>query len=155
MGIPVHRRFENAIEEVKYVNSNLMYVTLELGKETTHQHTKYNQTKRREREQLFDKLQEIVDRLPNNNKVFLMGDFNLKICNDIIPGIMPKFNEEIIKENGNMLLARAHTMNYELTICTSTTIINKNTHSLRQEVNTQPLTISSLTERWIPVKYLT
>lgn len=33
-----------------------------------------------------------------------MGDFNFRIGNNIIPSIKQRFNEEILNENGEMLI---------------------------------------------------
>lgn len=60
---------------------------------------------REEREEFFDQLQSVIDQLPINEKVFIMGDFNARIGNNTVPSVMQKYNEEIINNNGEMLIA--------------------------------------------------
>lgn len=61
-------------------------------------------TKRLEEgEQFFDTLQKMLKTLPNNDNIFIMSDFNPRVGNHIIPGVMERFNEEVIDGNGNML----------------------------------------------------
>lgn len=107
VGILMHEKFQTLLDDITYVHQNLMYITLNIEKEKHHFISIYapDITKsREEREQFFDQLQETLGILPNNDKIFIMGDFNSRIGNQVIPGVMQRYNEEISNENGNMLL---------------------------------------------------
>lgn len=107
VGILMHEKFETMVDDITYVNQNLMYITLNIEKEKHHFISIYAPDitrSREEREQFFDQLQETLRMLPNNDKIFIMGDFNSRIGNQVIPGVMQRYNEEISNENGNMLL---------------------------------------------------
>lgn len=85
-----------------------MYITIQAGRERIHIMSIYapdiNKPKE-ERDSFFDTLQETLDHIPTEDKVFMMGDFNSRIGNSSIPGVMHKFNEETLNENGNILIA--------------------------------------------------
>ncbi|XP_057671223.1 uncharacterized protein LOC130902950 [Diorhabda carinulata] len=57
-----------------------------------------------EREAFFDALQATLDKITSKDKVFIMGDFNSRIGNTVIPGIMHSFNEEAVNDNGDILI---------------------------------------------------
>lgn len=107
VGILIHEKFRDLIEKVEYVNQYLMYITIKLTSDRVHMVSVYADMNkpRDEREHFFDELQEVLERLPNRNNIFLMGDFNSRIGNNHILGVMQRFNEETRNENGDMLIS--------------------------------------------------
>ncbi|XP_045466615.1 craniofacial development protein 2-like [Harmonia axyridis] len=107
VGILVHRKFKDNIVDARYLNSHIMYVTLKLGIEVLYMISVYcpdiNKPKA-ERSCFFEELQEVLDSLPKKSKVFIIGDLNSRIGNTIIPGVMQRFNEDVLNDNGEMLI---------------------------------------------------
>lgn len=107
VGILIHRKYENSIEGITYINENIMNVILKLNNGKIHFLSVYAldiSKSREEREKFFDQLQSAIDQLPINEKVFIMGDFNARTRNNTVPGNMQKFNEEVINNNGELLI---------------------------------------------------
>lgn len=107
VGILIHDKFEDHIDEVQYINSNIMYISLK--DETTRTYfisiyapdvNKPNE----ERTAFFEELQQVIDEIPKKSKIFIMGDFNSRIGNTVLPGVMQRFNEDVINNNGEMLI---------------------------------------------------
>ncbi|XP_065160319.1 craniofacial development protein 2-like [Atheta coriaria] len=55
------------------------------------------------REDFYDKLQEELDKINNNEAIIILGDLNARVGNRVIPGIKQRFNEEVENENGELL----------------------------------------------------
>lgn len=107
VGILLHDKFENNIEEVHYVNSNIMYISLKTKTERTYfisVHAPDISKPKEERISFFEELQQVLDEIPKNSKVFILGDLNSRIGNTAIPGVMQIFNENVTNNNGEMLI---------------------------------------------------
>jgi len=57
------------------------------------------------REIFFEELQDTVDKVSNNENIFILDDFNLRIRNTPISSITQQFSEDTINDNDNMLIA--------------------------------------------------
>ena len=103
----MHEKFENNIEDIHYVDEHLLHVILNFESKKLHIISIYapdiNKPKD-ERLLFFQNLQNTIDQVPNDEKCFIMGDTNARIGNNVIPGVMQRFNEDHINENGELLL---------------------------------------------------
>ncbi|XP_044749780.1 uncharacterized protein LOC123310377 [Coccinella septempunctata] len=107
VGLLVNERFEKDIKEVKYIDHNIMQMTVELANETTHFISVYapdSSKPQEEREEFFDILQHTLQRISSRDKVFIMGEFNSRVGNSVVPGVMHCFNEEYKNDNGDILI---------------------------------------------------
>ncbi|XP_056647282.1 craniofacial development protein 2-like [Diorhabda sublineata] len=103
VGLLVNKKFEKDIKEVQYISHSIIQITVELADECTHLLSIYApdvSKPKEEREAFFDALQAI----PSIDKVFIMGDFNSRIGNTVIPGIMHSFNEGAVNDNRDILI---------------------------------------------------
>ncbi|XP_057671207.1 craniofacial development protein 2-like [Diorhabda carinulata] len=107
VGLLVNKKFEKDIKEVQYISHSIIQITVELANERTHLLSIYAPDVRKpkeEREAFFDALQATLDKITSKDKVFIMGDFNSRIGNTVIPGIMHSFNEDAVNDNGDILI---------------------------------------------------
>jgi len=82
--IGVHQKFENIMDEIEYLNKNIIRITIKrnTGKMLFISIYALDISKlKEEREIFFEELQETIDKLTNNEKIFIMGDFNSRIGN--------------------------------------------------------------------------
>jgi len=87
----VYQKFENIIDEVKDINKNIIYITIKtnIGRISFISiYTADINKSKQKNEIFFEKFQDIVDKLSNNEKIFIRSDFNSRIGNTPIPGIM-------------------------------------------------------------------
>lgn len=54
-----------------------------------------------ERNNFFQNLQHILDKLPRQDEVILLGDFNARVGNEAVKGIKSIYNEETTKTGSN------------------------------------------------------
>lgn len=117
VAILIHKKFEELIDNVQYINDAIMQVTLNTERGTLNILSVYapdiNKTKE-DRENFYEKLEDTLNKIPPNEKTFVMGDFNARIGNTAVPGVMQRFNEDVINGNGEMLLTTC--AQYELRI---------------------------------------
>ncbi|XP_056641504.1 craniofacial development protein 2-like [Diorhabda sublineata] len=107
VGLLVNKKFEKDIKEVQYISHSIIQITVELANERTHLLSIYApdvSKPKEERKAFFDALQATLDKIPSKDKVFIMGDFNSRIGNTVILGIMHSFNEEAVNDNGDILI---------------------------------------------------
>ncbi|XP_056647272.1 craniofacial development protein 2-like [Diorhabda sublineata] len=107
VGLLVNKKFEKDIKEVQYISHSIIQIIVELANERTHLLSIYApdvSKPKEEREAFFDALQATSDKIPSKDKVFIMGDFNSRIGNTVIPGIMHSFNEGAVNDNGDILI---------------------------------------------------
>lgn len=62
-----------------------------------------------EKEQFYKELQKTINSFQNKDPVIILGDFNARIGNNIIPGTKQRFNEDVSKwtlDSGDRLIYR-------------------------------------------------
>lgn len=136
VGLLIHGKFENHIDNVEYVDHNIMYVTLKFNSERIHVISVYApdiNKPREEREYFFKSLHETLNQLPKQDKILVMGDLNSRIGNMPIPGIMQRHNKGAINDNGEMLI----------TLCSHNELRIKNTFFQNKEQYKYKFTNSS------------
>ncbi|XP_055385805.1 craniofacial development protein 2-like [Condylostylus longicornis] len=107
VGILIHKKFENSISDVKYVNDRLLMVTLNYGKSILHLISTYARDINKPAQEIDDfycKMQNLADSIRADEKLILLGDFNARIGDNVISGIKQRFNENVINENGEKLI---------------------------------------------------
>lgn len=50
------------------------------------------------------KFEAIINGVPKQDEIFIMGDFNARIGSEIIPGVKNRFNEDFKNEGGEQLI---------------------------------------------------
>lgn len=107
VGILIHRRLKDNIENVEYIDHNIILMTLNFRSDKTHVIGIYAPDTSKamdEREAFYQKLDETINTLDPKSKIFIIGDTNARIGNRAIPGIMNRFGEEAMNDNGHLLL---------------------------------------------------
>lgn len=56
------------------------------------------------RESFFGELEDIILSLPSRESIIVLGDFNARIGSEHVPGIMQRFNEEHLNNNGKLMI---------------------------------------------------
>jgi len=78
-GIGIYQKFENILDQVEYLNKNIMRIKTNIGR--IHFISIYasdmSKPKKGNRN-IFKKLQNAIDKFSNNEKIFIIGDFNSK-----------------------------------------------------------------------------
>ncbi|XP_015187256.1 PREDICTED: craniofacial development protein 2-like [Polistes dominula] len=59
---------------------------------------------KQEKEIFFNELKNIGESIPPRKSIVILGDFNARICNEQISGVMQRFNEHIINDNGKLMI---------------------------------------------------
>lgn len=107
VGLMIHEKFSNNIEEIEYVNERIILVTLKFPNATWYLLSVYapdiSKTKE-QRESFYEDLHNIISQIPQHSLLFLMGDLNARVGNKIIPNIKQRFNENVTNENGDLLI---------------------------------------------------
>jgi len=91
VGILIHQKFENIIDEIRYTNKNIIQIALKANNERTHFISVYApdiNKPREEKELFFEELQDTLDKISNKERIFIMDDLSSRIRNTPIPGVM-------------------------------------------------------------------
>jgi len=95
------------MDEIEYLNKNIIRITIKrnTGKMLFISIYALDISKlKEERKIFFEELQETrIDKLTNNEKIFIMDDFNSRSWKHPISNIMQQFNEDI-ERHGDILL---------------------------------------------------
>jgi hypothetical protein len=107
VGILLHEKYEDSIENIEYVNHRILKIALKIENTLTNIISVYapDITKPLEEiEEFYTQLEHIISEVPVSEKLIMLGDFNARIGNTIIPGIKQRFNESALNRNGEMLI---------------------------------------------------
>jgi len=107
VGMLIHEKYKQNIEDIKYVNHRILIVTLKTNNEEIYLLSIYApdiSKPKEEVEEFYNKLQQEIVVLDTNNKMIIMGDFNGRIGNNIIDGIKQRYNEDVTNESGELLI---------------------------------------------------
>lgn len=108
VGILINDKLVSYIENVEYLNERLLHVTMKFGMDRIHIVSCYApdiSKTRLEREKFFNDLQDLIRSIPVTRKIFIIGDLNARIGNQVIHGVMQKHNENELNDNGELLIA--------------------------------------------------
>lgn len=106
VGFLIHERWETNIEDIAYISHRILKVTFLLENNKLHMISVYAPDMGRpeqETDSFYDNLQEVIDELPRDEKVIVLGDLNARIGNEIVDGIKQRFNEDVTNCNGESL----------------------------------------------------
>ncbi|XP_044766150.1 craniofacial development protein 2-like [Coccinella septempunctata] len=107
VALMIHKKLTQNIRECKYVSSRIVATKLRSqGKKVNiiGVYSPENCKPEAERTSFYETLQETIDTIPRNETVILMGDFNARVGNTMIPGVKQRFNEDVTNENGELLI---------------------------------------------------
>ena len=107
VGLLIHKKYANNIDDIEYISERIIQVTL-----------KFPQTKwcllslyapaiskpKEQREELYEDLQNVIDQMPQDALLIMMGGMNARVGNMPVPGVKQRFNEEEINDNGDLLV---------------------------------------------------
>ncbi|XP_043488923.1 craniofacial development protein 2-like [Polistes fuscatus] len=92
VGLLVHHRYENNVQESKYISDRILQVTPDVTKP------------QKKKKKFYELLQAHLDNIPRQNETVILGNFNARIGNKVINGIRNRFNEDTLNYNGDMLI---------------------------------------------------
>lgn len=107
VALMIHKKLTQNIQECKYVSTRIVATKLRSQKQNINIigiYSPENCKPEEERTSFYETLQKTIDAIPQNETVILLGDFNARVGNTIIPGVKQKFNENITNENGELLI---------------------------------------------------
>lgn len=107
VALMIHKKLTQNIRECKYVSSRIVATKLRSQGQNVNiigVYSPENCKPEAERTSFYETLQETIDTIPRNETVILMGDFNARVGNTIIPGVKQRFNEDVTNENGELLI---------------------------------------------------
>jgi hypothetical protein len=109
VGLVLSNRYEQFIDDIKYVSDRLLKITLKFHKNNLNIITTYapDMTKPKEqREEFYNCLQQVLDDIPSEEQIIILGDLNARIGNQPISGIKQKYNETTVNDNGLELISQ-------------------------------------------------
>jgi hypothetical protein len=105
VGLVLHKKYENSIEEFKFISERILMVSLKMQSDTLYIFSVYApedcKSKNGKRSLLRKTLQEHLDRMPASKYILILGDLNARIGNS---GVKQRFNEDVTNENGTMFI---------------------------------------------------
>ncbi|XP_056645027.1 craniofacial development protein 2-like [Diorhabda sublineata] len=108
VGLLLHESYENQISNIIYVNDRILQVTINLQKSRpTHIISIYAPDSSKTQADIdifYQTLQTVLDGIPNHDEIIILGDFNARIGDELIPGIKNRFNAETINESGEKMI---------------------------------------------------
>ncbi|XP_057671201.1 craniofacial development protein 2-like [Diorhabda carinulata] len=107
VALAIHKKYTNSIEECQYTSSRILIVKLRTETQLLNIISIYapeDNKPKQERESFYEQLQNITESLPQNESIIILGDFNARIGNEVIPGVKQRFNENILNDNGELLM---------------------------------------------------
>ncbi|XP_056643832.1 craniofacial development protein 2-like [Diorhabda sublineata] len=102
VGLLLHESYENQIRNIIYVNDRILQATINLQKSRPTHISIYAPDSSKTQADIdifYQTLQTVLDGIPNHDGIIILGDFNARIGDELIPGIKNRFNEETINES--------------------------------------------------------
>lgn len=107
VGLMISRKHQASINECEYISSRILKVSMDAHSTKVHVVVVYAPESckaKHEREQFYEELQDILEKIPSHETLIVLGDFNARIGNKAIPGVMQRFNEDRLNDSGEMLI---------------------------------------------------
>lgn len=107
VGLLIHKNLVLLIIETQYISERIIKVKLNINNRAHNVISIYAPESCRTqavREDFYTHLQEVIDEIPTHERTIILGDFNARIGNSVIPEIKQRFNEDVINENGKLLI---------------------------------------------------
>lgn len=107
MGLLIHKKYMNNIDNIEYISERIIQVILTFPKTKWCLLSLYApdiSKPKEQREEFYEDLQNVVAQIPKDALLIMMGDMNARIGNMPVPGIKQRFNESEINENGDLLI---------------------------------------------------
>ncbi|XP_056639351.1 craniofacial development protein 2-like [Diorhabda sublineata] len=105
VGLLVHEKYD---KNIKYISDRLLQTTFKFTETTkTHILSVYapdTSKSQEETDSFYDELQITMDKIPKQDEIMILGDFNGRIGNEVISGIKNRFNEKTLNSNGEQLI---------------------------------------------------
>jgi exonuclease III len=107
VGILIHERYEQHIDDIEYINDRILRVSLKLENRIYHFISTYapDITKPKEdTDNFYYNMQALFDKLPDRGGVIILGDLNARIGDCTINGVKQRYNESVLNDNGEALI---------------------------------------------------
>nr|XP_018899691.1 PREDICTED: DC-STAMP domain-containing protein 1 [Bemisia tabaci] len=107
VGMLVHKNLIDNIIDIDYISERILKVIIYLGREKLNLISIYAPDTSRgkpERDTFYESLQKVIDTIPAREKLVMMGDWNARVGNNVVPGIKNRFNEPTLNDSGEELI---------------------------------------------------
>ncbi|XP_030754777.1 craniofacial development protein 2-like [Sitophilus oryzae] len=108
VAIAVTRKYQSNIRDCSYLSSRMLVVRMKTEDQKLNIVSVYSpedNKPKQERKSFYNQLQNTIQSLPSDQqKILILGDFNARIGNQIIPGIKQRFNENVLNDNGELMI---------------------------------------------------
>jgi len=106
VGLLIHRKYMNNIENIEYISERIIQVTLKFPQAKWCLLSFYApdiSKPKEQREEFYEDLQYVIDQIPKDALLIMMGNMNARVGNMPVPGVKQRFNEDKINDNGDLL----------------------------------------------------
>ena len=103
--LAIYKKYRDSLEECRYISSGTLIVKTRTESQPLNIVTIYapeDNKAKEERDSFYEKLQNIIESIPQNDSIIILGDFNARIGNEVIPGVTQRFNENALNDNGEL-----------------------------------------------------
>jgi len=107
VGLLIHKKYMNNIDNIEYTSEQIIQVTLKFPQVKWCLLTLYApdiSKPKEQREEFYEDLQNVIDQIPKDTLLIMMGDMNARVGNMPVPGVKQCFNEGEINDNGDLLI---------------------------------------------------
>lgn len=107
VAIAIKKKYIGCIEECWYISSRIVVIRMNTEKQKLNILSIYAPEDNRpkaERELFYDELQDTIYKLPPRQPMIILGDFNARVGNEVIPGVKQRFNEAAVNNNGELMM---------------------------------------------------
>lgn len=98
----IHEKYSESIEECRYISSRTLIVEMRTEHQKLHKISMYTleaNKPKEEQETFYYQLQNIIESLPQYDSIIMLGDYNARIGNKMIPGVKQRFSDDVLNEN--------------------------------------------------------
>ena len=106
MGLLIHKKYMNNIDNIEYTSERIIQVTLKFPQKKWCLLSLYApdiSKSKEQREEFYEDLQNVIDQIPKDALLIMMGDMKARVRNMPVPGVKQRFNEGEINDNGDLL----------------------------------------------------
>lgn len=107
VGILIHKNLVDNITDIKYISERMLLVELNLGCEKLNLISVYapdTGRAKQERDDFYRDLQKVIDTIPVREKLIMLGDWNARVGDSVVPGVKNRFNEPTLNDSGRELV---------------------------------------------------
>jgi len=106
VGLLIHKKYMNNIDNIEYTSEQIIQVMLKFPQKKWCLFSLYapNISKSKEqREEFYEDMQKVIDQIPKDALLIMMGDMKARVGNMPVPGVKQCFNKGEINDNRALL----------------------------------------------------